>query len=164
MRFECLAALAAASVLSACHTFQPMSVESVALGSRVRARVSGSEADRLSEPLGKDAPRVVEGVLVGRNERAVTIEVPTTTRQEGFRFQTLRQRVDVRREEILELETKDLDGTATGALVAAGAAVGVGIVIALIEGEPGERTEIPPGGPSEGITPRILPGIRIPFP
>jgi len=73
------------------------------------------------------------------------IEVPTTASiGPGSTVQTLNQRISLAPSDVTEIETRTLDRTKTGAIVAA-VAVGAGILVAkYLHDDPG--VDRPPGG------------------
>jgi hypothetical protein len=93
----------------------------------------------------------LQGKLLNRTEDEILLFVPTITRQIGFHFETMSQRVSIDRGEILALEQRRLDAGKTGGLlVVIGAAAGVAAV-EILSGRSG-ASGMPPlgdGGPSD---------------
>lgn len=133
----------------ACYSYTPVNLDSVAPGQSVRARVTGQALDRVRDQLGSDS-RVVEGEVVVADNGSLLLGVTAATRQVGFHFESLNQRITLHDRDVLELERKELDRTRTY-VVAAGAGVAVGaILFAMLSDEAGGGTKQPPtGGPSD---------------
>ena len=137
-----------------CHTFQPAGVSDLEPGHAVRARVTGAFSDSLSQILGRDDTRVIDGVVVEERASSTLIDVPAVTSLRGIRLETLSQRVEVPNEEILEIEIKVLDRGRTLAVAGvAGLVVGAFVVRQLNRNAGGGQ--LPgTGGPQDAIVSR----------
>ena len=99
----------------------------------------------MAEGLGRNDP-VLEGTVLERASADVLIDVPVATRQIGFRYEPMGQRVRVDFGEILEMERRELDQWKTTGLIAGlGTVVGV-IAWQVFGGESGGGTNDPGGG------------------
>ena len=111
----------------------------------MRARLSRSGAARLTEVLGRNDP-VLQGTVLERASADLLIDVPVATRQIGFRYEAMGQRVRLDFAEILEMERRELDRWKTTGLVAGlGTVVGV-IAWQVFSGDSGGGTDNPGGG------------------
>ena len=87
-------ALSLTLLICGCYTFAPAEPESVLPGETVRTRISPDEAGRLAEFLGGTDP-VLEGTILERVSGGVLLDVTVATRQVGFHFEPMSQRVQV---------------------------------------------------------------------
>jgi hypothetical protein len=123
----------------------PVELEEVKPGEAVRTRISRTEADRLTEVLGRTDP-VLEGTVLENGPDGLLVDVIVATRQVGFRFEPMGQRVRVDVGEVLEMERSELDRWKTTGLVALiGTTVGV-IGWQIFGGDAGGGTNDPSGG------------------
>jgi hypothetical protein len=117
--------------LAACYTYREASIESARIGEPVRARISGAEAERVAEILGRD-DRYLEGELLERTDTTLLIAVPSTTGAEGGSVTRAYQRIQVPRTGVQEVELRELDRLrTTGAVVVVAAGVSAAVVGAL---------------------------------
>ncbi|HEX5435732.1 MAG TPA: hypothetical protein VFW98_01135 [Gemmatimonadaceae bacterium] len=139
IRVLCMAACVPA--LGACYTYTVVPVTTATAGSGVRVRITGAEADRLGDVLGRDQDRVVEGDLVAPpNDGNLLLSLPSSTAQEDGSVTRTFQRVVVPRNAIVTFEVRRLDRWKTGGLAALAATV-LGVV--AVEAFTNEQT--PPG-------------------
>lgn len=151
--------LSISMLLGGCYTMAPIQPEEVAPGEAVRARISRDGANRLSEVLGRTDP-VLEGTVLENGSDGLLVDVVVATRQVGFRFEPMGQRVRVHLGEILEMERSQLDRwKTTGLVVAIGATVGV-IGWNVFGGESGGGSN-DPSGPDVSDAKILSIGIRI---
>jgi hypothetical protein len=119
------------SMLSGCYSFVPVELESLSEGETVVARVSREDAARFGEVLGR-TDQIVEGTVLESTSAGILLDVEVATRQVGFRFEPLGQRVRLNRTEIQELNRREVDRWRTTTLVTAiGVAVGTAAWAAL---------------------------------
>ena len=131
MPLRSLNLLVLVSMLSGCYSFVPVELESLSEGETVVARVSREDAERFGEVLGR-TDQVLEGTVLESTSAGVLLDVEVATRQVGFRFEPLGQRVRLNRTEIQELDRRELDRWRTTTLVTAiGIAVGTAAWAAL---------------------------------
>ena len=117
--------------LAACYTYRGATIESARVGEPVRARISGAEAERVAEILGRD-DRYLEGELLERTDSTVLIAVPSTTGAEGGAITRAYQRIQVPRTGVQEVELRELDRVkTTGAVLAVTAGVAAAVTGAM---------------------------------
>ena len=124
-----------------CYTYSEVPVQNAAPGASVRARVSGTEADRLEAVLGRDG-RVLEGSVVENNGEELLLAVRSATTAAGTSTDRLYQRLTIPGSEIVELEARRIDPWRTAGVVAVGVGLAAYVaVVALQEGdsEPGQN-------------------------
>lgn len=141
-RFLLLACMPA--VLAACYSYTAVPITSVPVGTAVRARVSGAVADSLSQQLGHEEDRVVNGQLLATQGDAVLLSVPSVSASRDGSLTRTYQRVMVPQAGITEFEVRRLDRWKTGGLVALVTAV-VGFVAVR---QFGNESAVP--GPGKG--------------
>lgn len=117
---------------SGCFRYVPAQLETTPAGEGVRVLVTRQGATELASvaEVDPDVPRV-DGTVVGVEEGTLLLQVPVGRRQEGFIASNLNQMVRVPTGEILSFQRRELDGFATGALLA-GSAVVITAAIAFI--------------------------------
>jgi hypothetical protein len=135
-------------LLAGCYTYAPVEPAAAPAGVEVRARISASAAERIANLVSLADRRILIGKLVENVDGTMTMEVPSVTpmRAAGA-VETLHQRVSLARSEVVELETRRLDRTRTGALVAVGIAAVAATVAKALQGEPAVER-----GPRDGGT------------
>lgn len=109
-------------VLGGCYSYSLVPVEGAAEGSRVRARISAGEAERLSEALGREE-RVLEGRVISGTEAGLLLEVPAAVTTAGSSVRWMNQRVQISPSDLLEVEIRRLDPWRTAGAVAVFATV-----------------------------------------
>jgi hypothetical protein len=141
-------------LFNACYTYAPIEPGSIQPGVGVRARVSGSAADRLAPLLGTSNPRLVSGRLVDTRADTIIVEVPTVMQASiGSSVETLHQRISISRSELVELETRRLDRFRTTA-IAGGVAIVLGaVVLSALGDDPGYNGPPGPGGGGDARLP-----------
>lgn len=140
-----------------CYTYRPVSVDSVPIGTPVRARINAEAAERISQDIGREE-RMLEGPLTSRTAEQLTLRltVPAPPDRTGTKFT---QRVLVPRASVLEVETRQLHKGRTAAVTVVGAAV-VGFLL-----HQAFRGENAPSGDDKGGTDnRVARGIIISLP
>ncbi len=114
--------------LAGCYLHVPVEPEAVPEGAQVRARVTGSEADRLAAVRGGD-DRTVDGRLIQVDEGgSLVLEVAQRGASPGAR--PMNARVVVPRSELVELGVRELSWTRTALFIGASAVV-AGILVAV---------------------------------
>ena len=140
-------ALLGPAVLAGCYTYAPVQTSAVSPGMGVRARVSPAAAERVAPLLGMSDARVLTGTLVDNQSGTLIVEVPTIAQATvGTGGQALYQRISIAPNDLVELESRKLDGKRTAIVVGAGAVIAGSIAIAALKGGPG--LDRPPGGSS----------------
>ena len=134
-----------------CFAYVPADLETVPVGSRVRAMLSSEGQVDFRNRTAMDL-RVINGTLVEKSRNTVLLSVSTgtTTLDAGFPT-TLHQLIDVPRQDIARVDRRKLDELKTGVLIGAVAgAVTTVAILALRGGEPGTLT-VPPNEPPESV-------------
>ena len=134
-----------------CFAYVPADLETVPVGSRVRAMLSSEGQADLRDRTALDL-QVINGTLVEKTQDRVLLAVPsaTATSDAGF-LTTLHQRIDVPRQHIARVDRRELHELKTGVLIGAVAgAVTTVAILALRGGEPGTLT-VPPNEPPESV-------------
>ena len=133
-----------------CYSYVAVDLDSVAMGETVRASLSAGGVREFTAVSG--VPVVsLQGQLLERSDDEILLFVPTITRQIGFHFETMSQRVLIAREEIFALEKRRLDRGRTAVLIGVlGVAVGIA-AFEIISGRSGASNTPPFGdvGPSD---------------
>ena len=139
-------------LLSACYTYQPIEIADLTPELEVRTRVSGAEADRLSEFLGSD-DRVIEGTVADLGANSFLLVVPVVSSIErGGRGGGLSQRVEMQKSGVIEVEVKELDRTRTGIVAGVlGVAIGAMVIRQLNQDQGGGENPVPPSPPEDTV-------------
>ena len=125
----------------------------------VRARITASAAEQVAPLLGVSDARVLTGKLVDNASGTMIVEVPTMVpARAGASAQSLYQRISIAPNQVVELESRQLDRTRTALVVGATVFVGTTAAIAAFKGGPG--LDRPPGGSS---TDAKIPLLRLHF-
>lgn len=142
------------ALCSGCYSYAPIATEAVRPGTIVRARVSAVASDRLAAFRGASAGRELRGTLYAVSSDSLVMEIPSVPDiSSPGSVRTLYQRVTVARDEVLEMETRALDGVRSGA-VATVATIIIGTAVArAVRGRPGLDRAPGGGGPSEARVP-----------
>lgn len=135
-------------LLPACYRYTPTTVDELAAGQSVRARISAREAERNREILNTN-DRLLEGIVLQKDAGSVLLEVPAMTRHAGSRVETFNQRLQISRSDLLEVEMKRLDRPRTYALIGIAAIVGGKLAIDALKGRFGSETPPNPPGPAD---------------
>ncbi len=142
----CLLALFLIASLGGCYTYTVVPVEQVPIGADVRARISGAEADRLTQELGSEQDRVVAGELAEKQESDILLSVPRSVQHSSGPNTTVYQRVTIQKSSLFDVEVRRLDKWKTTGLLAVAAAL-VSVVAIKQFGNNGN-----PGGAGKGGT------------
>jgi hypothetical protein len=136
----------AAPAIAACYTYTVQPIDRIPVGAAVRARISGSEADRLGHELGRDPGRLVEGEVLEKPDTGLLLSVPSVLDAQDGSVRRLHQRLVLSRSGILELEVRRLDTWKTAGVMAVAAAVLGYVAVRQFQGESA------PGGSGKGGT------------
>lgn len=119
-----VAALSAALLAGACHTYSPVTLADVTAGDRVRTLLTQAQYEEFDEYLlGGD--RVMEGTVVEADAGALLLEVPLVTVAEGIRVDSYSQRLRIPAQGLADVEIRSLSRGRTYALAGIlGVAVG----------------------------------------
>lgn len=142
-----------------CYTYTPATLDAVPTGEKVRALLSSEAEAELRSRVGM-ASGLVEGELLEKNEDSVLLSVRAAERSRTPGTQSLYQRIDVARPDVLRVDVRQLDVPRT--VVVAGGLTGaavVALVLAIGEGKAG-RPEPPNGGPVDSRQ-RFLLGLPV---
>ncbi len=142
-----------------CYKYTPATLDAVPTGAKVRALLSAEAERELRNRVGLDAG-VVDGELLEKNEDSVLLSVRAARGSQTVGTQSLYQRIDVARRNVLRVDVRTLDAPRT--VVLAGGfttAAVVALVLAIDKGNPA-RPEPPNGGPEDSRR-RILVGVPI---
>lgn len=142
----CLLALFLIPTLGGCFTYTVMPVEQIPVGSDVKARISGAEADRLTGELGSEQDRVISGELTDKQGSDILLSVPRSLQRSAGPNGTVYQRVTIPRSSLFDVEVRRLDKWKTGGLLALAAALVSVVTITQFGG----RSD--PGAPGKGTT------------
>jgi hypothetical protein len=140
----CLLALFLISTLGGCYTYIVMPVEQIPVGSDVKARISGAEADRLTQELGSEQDRVISGELTEKQESDILLSLPKSVQHSTGPNSTVYQRVAIPRTSLFDVEVRRLDKWKTGGLMALAATL-ISVVAIKQFGNNGN-----PGGSGKG--------------
>lgn len=150
-RYRLLLLIACLTSLSGCYTYQRSSAAEIGPGQDVRVRVSGAFADSIGPILLTSDARVVEGAVVDRDDGALMLEVPVTSQLQGIRMESLRQRIQVPTDELVDVEVKELSKLRTYGTLGLIVGAGVALVIAQLSGDSGGGSTGGGGGPVESV-------------
>jgi hypothetical protein len=136
-------------LVTACYTYARTEPAAIQAGTSVRVRISSAAAERLAALVGTTEARLIAGTVIHNGPDTIIVEVPVVMRAEvGSSVRALHQRVSISRDELLEIETRQLDRLRTGAVAGSAAIIVGAVVIKAIQGEPG--SERPPGNGNGG--------------
>jgi hypothetical protein len=148
--------LCVAPLLVGCYAYAPIEPARIQPGTGVRARVTGTAADRLAPLLGTSNARLVSGKLVDTRADTMIVEVPTVVQTTvGSSMETLHQRVSIHRGDLVELETRRLDRFRTAAVVGGVALVVGAVAVNALRNEPGGGGPPGPGGGTDARAPLV---------
>jgi hypothetical protein len=142
-----VALVALVALQAGCYTYAPVQSAAVQSGATVRAHVSEVASARIAPLLGSADARTLDGVVIDNTVGTIVIEVPTVV-QNGINgsLQSLSQRVSIFSGDLVQLETRRLDRSRTGLVVAAAVFIGGSAAIAALKGGP--TADKPPTGTS----------------
>lgn len=151
-------ALVTAASVSGCYRYVPAEAAAVPPGEQVRLFVTRAALAPLNDLPVDAASPVLAGTLIRSEPASVVLRVPVTARQQGFGVQVLGQDVIIARDQIVQMERRELNGLATGALTIGGTALLTGAVIMIIQGA--RQGDLLPGSSDVELAPRF----SVPFP
>lgn len=118
-----LCTVACMPLVAACYSYTAVPIERIPVGTAVRVRITGAEADQLSQQLGRDQDRTIDGELVEKGDDALMLSVPSSTAPGAGSAAQLFQRVALPRNAVMEFEVRRLQGWKTGGIIALATAV-----------------------------------------
>lgn len=143
--------LSSCALLTACYTYQPIEIADITPELEVRTRVTGAEADRLSDVLGSDN-RVIEGTVQELQGDNLLLLVPVVSAIDRGRGGDLNQRVELARSGLVEVDVKRLDQQRTGILLGTvTVVVGALVIRQLNQDQGGGDTPDPPVPPEDRV-------------
>lgn len=158
MRFSRPMGVALALSTVGCHAYHPVGLDELHPGMEIRASVSASQAEELSQYLPTEHDRRIEGTVLDASPAQLLLLVPVTTRNVPGQRETLGQRLEIPADGIFEVEQKDLDRPKTGMLTAAVALLtGYVLYSTLREGSTGSTPGDGPPGPQDSTIPFRIP-------
>lgn len=159
MNIRLAALLAVTAAMAGCYTYVPVNADAVSPGETVRARLTLRAREQVGARAAQDGE--LEGKLLERQDRSLTLFVPAARRQRGFFSEELHERVHLDRSDVIELERRQLDRPKTYVLSGVAAAVVLGIAIETLTGKTGGNTiDRTDPGPSAAVIPLFTFGIR----
>lgn len=139
-----------------CYSYIPSEPGVVPPGQQVRVFITQEELSRLAE-LPVQQGTSLSGTLIRAETQNVVVRLPVARRQTGFNMEVLGQDVFIPRDQILQLERRELNRPMTVLLtVGAGAAL-AGVVVAIISNARNGELPPPSGGGELG---HGIPGAR----
>jgi hypothetical protein len=153
--------VAVVPLCASCYTYVPIRPASAVPGTSVRAHVTPETSVRVAPLLGMPDVHDLAGKLIDNTGGTMVIEVPTVV-QAGSNnaVESLFQRVTVRPDDILGLETRTLNRPRTALLAAAAAAALGSVAVSALHNK--TRIDGPPG--QTGGTETRIPLFRFHLP
>lgn len=146
--------------LVGCYSHAVTSLDAVSPGQHVRVTVTPAAGEQISQLVGYEE-RTLEGELAEITDGAFYMTIPSGVRQEGFRFETLHQKLRFTQEDVVMIERRQLDRTRTALLVAGVGVAVTAVVLDSFRGKSGGDTRQPPGEPPSQVR---IPWIRVTVP
>ena len=144
--------LLAPALLAGCYTYAPIQASSLQPGMGVRARVSATAAEGIAPLIGVSDARVLTGKFIESSSGVMIVEVPTMMPpRAGAPAQSLYQRISIAPGQLVDHESRRLDGAKTGLVLGSSA-------YAALKGGPG--IDHPPSGSSSDAR---IPLVRLHF-
>ena len=128
---------------AACFSYVPTEFQAVPPGESVRVYLTRQGMMELSENPGQNGP-YVSGTLLRQEPDRLYVRVPVARRQVGFFTEQVGQEIAIRTGEIVQLERRKLDRTATALLVAGTVAAATGVIFLIVEAWGSEGVVEPP--------------------
>ena len=151
--------LLAPALLAGCYTYAPIQASSLQPGMGVRARVSATAAEGIAPLIGVSDARVLTGKFIESSSGVMIVEVPTMVPpRAGAPAQSLYQRISIAPGQLVDLESRRLDGAKTGLVLGAAAVILGSSAYAALKGGPG--IDHPPSGSSSDAR---IPLVRLHF-
>ena len=142
-----LTVLLSVGALSGCYKYIPTEAELEPPGQEIRVEVTRLGAEQMTEISDESmASGTITGEVVGVEDDDLLMKVAVGERQRGFQTVDLNQTIRVPLGEVLRLERRELDGTATGLVIGGVAAAGVAVVFTIMKafGTSAPNDETPP--------------------
>lgn len=116
-----------------CYRYVPAQIEATPPGTDVQLLITRNGARQAQEAgvLGVDDEPRVRGTVVGVENEDLLVRVPVAQRQDGFIVNRIDQSIGFPIGEVVSFQRREINALATG-LVVGGAAVGVGVLVALL--------------------------------
>jgi hypothetical protein len=146
----CLSIIASAG----CYHYLPADPGDVPPGTTVRVRVTDAQTRRFENVVPVDR-RLIQGKLIEQDSETMLLEVPIQTDLRGNRVETVSQRIDLPRSDVLDLEIRRLDRGKTALVFGVGGAAGIVLVTRTLVGAFNSTTPNPPPG-TEIVVPLFL--------
>jgi hypothetical protein len=125
-------ALATLVGFAGCYRYTPAEPAAVPPGQRVRVFVTREALTGLGDfAVGEGAK--LDGTLIRAEPSRLVLRLPVATRQSGFRMEVLGQDVFLPREQVIEVELREVNKPITALMVVAGTAALTGLVITIIQ-------------------------------
>jgi hypothetical protein len=122
----------------ACYSYTPIPTDTVPAGEAVRIYVSSAALSGFEDAIATDTP-VLRGRVARREGDQLFLRIPVGQRQLGFHSTQIDQEVPIPLREITQVERREFNRAATGAMIA-GTAGAAAVVIFLIMEAYGEPT------------------------
>lgn len=140
-------------LLHGCYIYQPVSPAELAPGEEVRVRVTTEAVARADSVIAVD--REMVGTFAGLEDDDFLLDVALETGQSGFRQEGLSQRLDLRIQDLLDVERRSIDQVRTGAVLGAVGAVAAIAAVSAFSKSGGNTSTTPPT-PGDGIVLRLF--------
>jgi len=143
-----LVLMSALLMSTGCYKYIPTEAGLVPEGDDVRVLVTRLGAEQFSQvaPEGLRSG-VITGTMMGIEDDDIVMSVPVGERREGFMVSSLTQTIRVPIGEVLDVDRREFDGLATGAIVGVAAAGVATIIFGIIQafgtGDPGDEGDPP---------------------
>lgn len=141
-------------ISTGCYHYIPAESADVPAGATVRVRVTDTQTRRFENIVPVDR-RTIQGKLVEQNTDQLLLEVPILSDLRGNRVETVAQRIDVPRTDVVDLEIRKLDRGMTALVVGAGGVAGIALVTRTLVGAFNSDTT-KPGDGAELVVPFFL--------
>lgn len=150
-RYACLLPILLSASMLGCFTYVPVDLETVPVGTRVRAHLTpaGKQAFSTRTGMGREA---VNGTLVEKRGNSVVFSVRSVLGSPfGASLDDLYQQIDVPRQDLVRIERKKPHPVKTGIVIAGGAGAFGWVLYRAMKAEPATRIPPPPPGPEDNI-------------
>lgn len=142
--------VAAAASQLGCYTYAPATLETVPIGTHVRALITVEAERQLLATFGVQQGRILSAGLEGREGDRIALLVPSVPIGFGPGSRPLYQQITLAPADILRVDARRLDVVRTGVLVAGGAVAMVALVWETLGGGIFSGTN-PGDGPPESV-------------
>ncbi len=150
-------ALASAIAMGGCYRYVPAEMGAVPPGQGVRLYVTRQALDGLSEIPVQESP-ILTGTLIRAEPASLLVRLPVAARQQGFSTQVLGQDVFIARDQVIQIERRELNRMTTGLATVGGTALITGVAVLIMSAA--RQGELLPGSTDVELAPRF----SIPFP